>query len=356
MYRTESPRFLITKKSQHSEAFAALIKIRGTEDVTEEFDQILNEVKKNDRDLPRTSVWCELGRGPVLRSLVLGCLLNALQQFSGINTVMYYGATIIQIAGFHEPFVAIWMAALISFSNFIFTFVGLHLVDRLGRRVLTLCSLAGVVLFLFALGCSFYFAHTQSAPVLGAGACGHAGTCFDCVSNELCGFCIESRPAAPPLQMNTNLCLLGNRTSDVFGICAQGNWSYGNCVNESKLPGYLILFALFMYLAFFASGMGPMPWTINSEIYPLAIRSYALSISTTVNWFSNLIMSFTFLSMIQSLAPYGAFWLYGIIALAGWMYLYHALPETKGLPLEAIQNLFTRGRRKGRKEYDQIEH
>eukprot|EP00960_Hanusia_phi_P075130 768377-Hanusia_phi.AAC.2 len=39
-----------------------------------------------------------------------------------------------------------------------------------------------------------------------------------------------------------------------------------------------------LYLAFFASGIGPVPWTVNSEIYPLAVRSQANSVATVANW------------------------------------------------------------------------
>ena len=55
----------------------------------------------------------------------------------------YYNATIIKIAGVEDTSTAIWLAALTAFVNFIFTFVGLFLVDRIGRRPLTLGSLSG---------------------------------------------------------------------------------------------------------------------------------------------------------------------------------------------------------------------
>nr|CCA25442.1 proton myoinositol cotransporter putative [Albugo laibachii Nc14] len=70
----ESPRFLITKKSQHAKAFAALVKIRGTEDVTEEFDEILNEVKK-------TTTICQV--------VVSGASLDEDQYFGPLSLVVY---------------------------------------------------------------------------------------------------------------------------------------------------------------------------------------------------------------------------------------------------------------------------
>ena len=50
---------------------------------------------------------------------------------------------------------------------------------------------------------------------------------------------------------------------------------------------WLIMVGLVLYLFFFAPGMGPMPWTLNSEIYPLWARSFGVSVATSVNWAFN---------------------------------------------------------------------
>ncbi|ETM34950.1 hypothetical protein L914_18057 [Phytophthora nicotianae] len=252
---------------------------------------------------------------------------------------MYYGATIIQLAGFTEPTTAIWLSALVSFSNFIFTFVGIYLVDRKGRRLLTLGSLFGIILSLTALGASFYAAELQSVESIGVGECSQYSTCLDCITSTTCGFCSEGK-ISEISAMTENLCLPGTTTSTIQGSCTNSNWSFESCPSESRTAGWVIFVTLFIYLACFASGMGCMPWTINAEIYPLHVRSFALSIATSVNWLFNLFVSFTFLSVVDMLEPYGAFWLYASFALFGLVYLWRELPETKGLELEEIQCIF----------------
>lgn len=75
--------------------------------------------------------------------------------------------------------------------------------------------------------------------------------------------------------------------------------------------------------------MGPMPWTINSEIYPLWARSVCFSIATSFNWFSNLIVTLTFLSLTERITKYGVFYLYATFAMIGWLFFFFKLPETK---------------------------
>ena len=64
---------------------------------------------------------------------------------------------------------------------------------------------------------------------------------------------------------------------------------------------WLIVLGLVSYLFFFAPGMGPMPWTINAEIYPLWARSLGNSLATSTNWALNLLVSMTFLTLTETI-------------------------------------------------------
>lgn len=60
-----------------------------------------------------------------------------------VGCCRYYSATIIQMSGVQDDHMAIWLAAATAFTNFMFTLVGVWLVERVGRRKLTLGSILG---------------------------------------------------------------------------------------------------------------------------------------------------------------------------------------------------------------------
>ncbi|KAF0703670.1 Aste57867_7569 [Aphanomyces stellatus] len=337
LFLPESPRWLV-QKGHLDAAAAALATIRGEKDFAGELKAIQDEVVQGNT---KSSLWAVVASPSVRRALFLGCVLQMLQQFCGINTVMYYGVSIIHMAGFTDNHTAIWLGAVVAFSNFLFTFLGVYLVDRTGRRGLTLGSLVGVVAMLVLLGGGFYEAEMQSPSAHGIDECAHATTCFDCVANAACGYC--------PTSSRTGVCYPGSAAGPAHAAC--GAWAFDACPNTSRTPGFVILAALFLYLACFATGMGPMPWTINSEIYPLPVRSAAISIATAVNWVSNLIVSLTFLSLIDATSTYATFWIYSAVACCGLVYLWHALPETKGVALEEMDTLFQRPQDKAAIKY-----
>jgi SP family galactose:H+ symporter-like MFS transporter len=94
---------------------------------------------------------------------------------------------------------------------------------------------------------------------------------------------------------------------------------------------------LVIYVACFAFGLGPIFWLMISEIYPLKVRGAAMSVATVANWVLNLVVAVTFLTLVDVLGRPGTFWLYGVIAVAAWVFFYLFVPETKGKTLEQIE-------------------
>jgi fatty acid desaturase len=91
------------------------------------------------------------------------------------------------------------------------------------------------------------------------------------------------------------------------------------------------------YVASFAISLGPIFWLLISEIYPLKIRSSSEGLAATFNWGSNLVVTLTFLTLVQRMGASQTFLLYGLFAVAAWIFSFKFVPETKGRTLEEIE-------------------
>lgn len=208
------------------------------------------------------------------------CDLQAFQQFTGINTVMYYSPTIVQLAGFENNQLALLLSLIVAAMNAAGTILGIYLIEHSGRRKLALTSLAGVFVSLVLLSLAFIFESSSS----------------------------------------------------------------------SGIYGWLAILGLALYIAFFSPGMGPVPWTVNSEIYPEAYRGMCGGMSATVNWISNLIVSLSFLSVAEAVGTGQTFLILACVAVAAFVFVIVLLPETQGLTFEEVENIWkarARGKEQG---------
>nr|XP_046249291.1 proton myo-inositol cotransporter-like isoform X2 [Scatophagus argus] len=347
----ESPRWLL-QKGRSQEARQVLSRIRGGRNVDAEYETIKTSIDEEEKEAGGGGlVILRIFRhGPTRRALAVGCGLQMFQQLSGINTVMYYSATILQMAGVRDVKQAIWLAAATSATNFVFTLVGVWLVDRVGRRKLTIGSLLGTGLSLTLLAVGFLLSAQNSPPVTlhpldsQNSTCKLYGSCEGCMLNPDCGFCyrengtgVYNSSCVPVSQASTDHAAWG-RCSNQTETTDRPLWAYNYCPTSYS---WIVLLGLILYLAFFAPGMGPMPWTVNSEIYPLWARSTGNACSSGVNWIFNVLVSLTFLHVAEFLTYYGAFFMYTGLVVLGLLFVLGCLPETRGLQLEDIENLFS---------------
>lgn len=87
--------------------------------------------------------------------LLIGICLHIGQQFSGINTIMYYGATVIQMSGVLSKRIAILFTVVVGITNATTSFIALFVYDRVTRRKITLWSMCGIVVCLALMGTMF---------------------------------------------------------------------------------------------------------------------------------------------------------------------------------------------------------
>lgn len=264
-----SPRWLV-KMGREEEARETLIKTIGGDAALA--DAELNEIRKV-LSMESSGGLADMLRPPVNRALVTGVGLCLIQQFVGINTIMYYAPSLFRGAGMESPHAAILATVSVGTVNVLATFIAVWLIDRVGRKPLLYAGLAGMLVSLAAIG----------------------------------------------------------------GIFALGDSGSGMEISRATVV------AVWLYIACFAFSLGPIPWIVMTEIFPLNVRGRAVSIATMSSWGANLIISFSFLHLMETAGASYTYWLYALVSLAGLAFVWRFVPETKGLSLEEIEERLLSG-------------
>jgi len=148
-----SPRWLVLS-GKEEEALKVLNTLHEEEEAQKEIDEIkLSLNKERKTQLKGASVF----QKSVIPIIIIGSLLSLFQQFTGINAVLYYGGDIFEKAlGFTQEDV-LAQQILLGAVNFVFTFLAMFTVDKLGRKPLIYIGSFGMILGFLFLGGSLYF-------------------------------------------------------------------------------------------------------------------------------------------------------------------------------------------------------
>lgn len=207
---------------------------------------------------------------------------------------MYYSATLFSLVGFNKPTA---VAIVVGATNFIFTFVNLVVIDKAGRRIILLVTVLGMVSYFLVFGKNRILTFLQSISMLIAAIAFHW------------------------IPISKDLVLQADSV----------NWA-----------GIVVLVTIIFYVAFFASGVATIGW-VGTELLPLEVRALGTMMNTVTCWGCNIIIASTFLSMMKSMTPSGAFGFYAGICFFGWLFVIFFYPEVKGLPLEEVRKVFEDG-------------
>jgi sugar porter (SP) family MFS transporter len=111
-------------------------------------------------------------------------------------------------------------------------------------------------------------------------------------------------------------------------------------LHEAAVAPVVIFSSVLLYVAFFAVGLGPGVWVYTAEIFPTRMRGRATSLATTALWTTCLVVTLTFLSIVQALGASAAFMLYAMLSFLTFLFIWKWVPETRGRSLEAIQRMW----------------
>ncbi|MEO6453503.1 MAG: sugar porter family MFS transporter [Ginsengibacter sp.] len=250
----ESPRWL-TKKNRSEEAFTILEKVNGEEKAK----AVLQEIK--DALTHETGTIRELFQPGLRKAMIVGIVLALFSQITGINAIIYYAPEIFKTAGAGAES-ALLQTVILGSVNTLFTFVAIWLIDKVGRKILLLWGVAGMIISLLAIGLCYYYNFTN------------------------------------------------------------GPW---------------LLIFIIIYLASFASSLGPIPWVIMSEIFPTKTRGIAMSFATVVLWIGVVLITQLTPIMLGELGGAFTFLLFMINAIILIIFTWKVIPETRQRTLEEIE-------------------
>jgi len=182
LFIPESPRFLVAagKIGKAEDVLTSLSSRENARKVTKEIERTVISERK-----PRLADIINSKTGKVHPIIWVGIALAALQQFTGINVVFYYGSVLWQAAGFTEAD-ALLTNVIGGSVNVIFTFVAIYLVDRVGRKPLLMIGALGQAVMLGLL--AIIFATSASDAANGIEMGGTSGTLALLAANAYIAF------------------------------------------------------------------------------------------------------------------------------------------------------------------------
>lgn len=116
----------------------------------------------------------------------------------------------------------------------------------------------------------------------------------------------------------------------------------GFYIEDTKQRFGSLAASIYIFMAIYSPGLGPVPFTYSAEAFPLHIRALGMASATSITWAFNFLLSFTWPRMMKAFTPSGAFFWYAGWNVFGWVTCYFLLPETKGKTLEELDEVFSK--------------
>lgn len=216
----------------------------------------------------------------IKQALIVGVGIQILQQFSGINGVLYYTPQILEQAGvglllanlgIGSVSASFLISGVTTFLMLPSIGVAMKLIDLAGRRKLLLATL-------------------------------------------------------PVLLVSLIILVLSN-------VIPMG----------SVVHAVISTISVVVYFCTFVMGFGPIPNTLCSEIFPTRVRGLCIAICALTFWICDIIVTYSLPVLLSTIGLAGAFGIYAIVCSISWFFVYFKVPETKGMPLEVITEFFAMG-------------
>ena len=257
----ESPRWLITHARLRGKALEVFRKI-NPDRTEEELELLADRVEASVGDRREAA---KFATRQLRIPIALAFFVSFFNQLSGINAILYFAPRIFQWTGLGEQ-AALLQSVGIGVTNLVFTYIGLWLIDRLGRRTLLYIGSIGYIVSL--------------------------------------------------------------------GLCS---WAF-QTENFAIVPA-----CVFAFIGAHAVGQGAVIWVFIAEIFPNRHRASGQALGSFTHWFFAATLTMVFPKMAEAMAPSVIFGFFCFMMVLQLFWVKTAVPETKGVPLEEMQEKLMRG-------------
>lgn len=316
----KSPRWLVLK-GQIAEAKEVLQGFADGKNVDAELKQIQDSLKGTDQNVSYLRSFKYLFEKRVRMAITIAFIFGVVQQVTGINAILFYAPTVFEQLGVGTD-TAFLNAVIVGVTGVIFTIFGILLIDKIGRRPLTIWGLAWVTVSLFIC----YYGFDQATYSLSA----------EFVNNLYTQYQIQGLDG-----------LVGQVYQSDFEFKAAVNQVLGEGTfrkyegeilqSAATIPVTLIMIGIISFIMAFHMTIGPVLWVLFSELFPTHIRGIAIPtfafISSMVSYF---VQQF-FPWLLTNLGASQIFLFYAISGLVGYLLMLKFMPETKNKTIEEIE-------------------
>ncbi|KAH0837879.1 general substrate transporter [Lanmaoa asiatica] len=279
----ESPRHLLgTGRADEARRVIAELNSVPEDDalVFEIVEELDFAIKAENEGGKATWLECFSPRNAMWRRTINGMMLQFIQQLNGQNFYYYYGDTFFESAGAGlSPYV---IQTILGGVSVVGTLPALYFIEAWGRRKSLLLG-----------------AFAQAVCALIVALVGH--------------FCLAAT--------GTPVSALTSRNKSAGGV--------------------VIAFAV-LQVFIFGTTWGPTPWVYLGESFPLRVRPKSIALGSAANWFWNFMLSFFSPRIVVKIGPLIMLVFFGMLVV-GLFYVYFFIPETKGITLEEVDELYRSG-------------
>ncbi|KAI0801467.1 general substrate transporter [Fomes fomentarius] len=279
----ESPRHLLgTGRVAEAQRVVAELNSLPEDDpvVQETIEELQFGIKAENEGGKATWAECFSKRNMLYKRTINGMMLQFIQQLNGQNFYYYYGDTFFKSAGTNlDPYS---IQTILGGVSVVGTVPALYLIETWGRRN---SLLTGAIM--------------EATCAIIAGLVGH----------------FTLAPKDTPADLLTKRNRQGGDTLIAFAVL------------------HVFSFSIFW---------GPTPWVYLGESFPLRVRPKAIALGSATNWLWNFLLSFFAPRIAEKIGPLILLIFFGMLVF-GFIYVYLFIPETKGLSLEEVDEMYRSG-------------